>query len=483
MKKPLVSIIVPSFNSAATIGRCLQSLKKQTYKRIEIIVVDRDSTDGTKKIAKRYTSLVYNVGPERAAQVNAGARKAKGTYLYRVDSDFIVDPGVVSQCVATCEDCHLDGVAVHNTSSEGLGFWAEVRKFERNTYIDDSLIVAVRFFSRKSWETIDGFDETLYGPEDYDFHNRFIKADFKWGRITAQESHLGEPKSIKDIWQKHFFYGKQMVPYFTKHPAHALLQFNPIRTSFFRHFRIILRHPILLSGLVVMTVVKFTAGGLGFLVALVTRYNPNQYYEPEQMTKRLYGGLGWVSIFTHIRFWTGSFVELEQYIPEKGEIVDLGCGYGIFSNYLAVCSPQRVVIGVDTDRRKIVYGNRGISHVSFREGDVTKMKYKKLDAIILHDVLHHLNSKQEQEDLVKNIVTMLNRFGVAVIVEVDSNPLWKLILGRITDFILYRGSPVYYRYKKDILGLLEKYFQYGQIRVKRLRNSPFSQNVYICKKM
>lgn len=483
MNEPLVSIIVPSYNSAATIGQCLQSLKKQTYEYIEIIVVDRRSTDGTVSIAQQYTKNVFTHGPERAAQVNFGVSRARGAYMYRVDSDFVVDPTVVAECVATCEKHHLDGIAVHNTSAEGLGFWADVRKLERDTYIDDDLIVAVRFFTKRSWKKIGGFDESLYGPEDYDFHNRFVTSGFQWRRIRAKERHVGEPKSIKDIWQKHFFYGKQMVPYFTKHPAHALLQFNPIRSSFFRHFRIILSNPMLLSGLMVMTVVKFTAGGLGFLVALVTRYNPNQYYQPEQMIKRLYSGLGWVSIFTHIRFWTGSFVDVEQYIPEKGKIVDVGCGYGIFSNYLALCSPQRVVIGVDTDRRKIVYGNRGISHVSFREGDATKMKYKKLNAIILHDVLHHLNSKEQQEDLIKNIVTILNRFGVAVIVEVDSNPLWKLILGRIADFILYCGSPVYYRYKKDMLGLLEKYFQNGHISVKRLRNSPFSQNVYICKKM
>ena len=136
MNKPLVSIIIPSLNSAAYIERCLKSLKKQTYKNIEIIVVDNHSKDGTLEIAKKYTKKAFTSGPERSAQINYGAGKANGKYLYRVDSDFIVSSKVVAECVEKCEKEQLDGIAVHNTSAEGLGFWADVRKFERNTYSD-----------------------------------------------------------------------------------------------------------------------------------------------------------------------------------------------------------------------------------------------------------------------------------------------------------------------------------------------------------
>jgi GT2 family glycosyltransferase len=158
---------------------------------------------------------------------------------------------------------------VHNTSAEGLGFWAEVRKYERNTYRDDPLIVAVRFFSKNAWKRIGGFDETLFGPEDYDFHNRFVAAGFYWGRIEAKEYHLGEPRSLGDIWRKHFFYGGQMVSYFRKHPRTAVEQFNPIRTSFIRHLPILIGHPVIFLGLILMQIVKFSAGGLGFLSALL----------------------------------------------------------------------------------------------------------------------------------------------------------------------------------------------------------------------
>ena len=254
----------------------MESIKRQTYPNIEIIVVDNRSGDNTRKIAKQYTKHVHIRGPERAAQFNFGAKYAKGKYLYRVDSDFVVDPTVISECVDVCERKHLEGVAVHNTSAEGLGFWADVRKLERNTYVDDTLIVAVRFFTKTSWKEVGGMDESLYGPEDYDFHNRFVAVGFRGGRIKAIERHLGEPKSLADIWNKHYWYGKQMLFYVRKYPSVSIRQFNPFRSSYLRHYKTFLEHPVLTVGLVVMTVTKFVAGGLGLLTALVTDYKPKK---------------------------------------------------------------------------------------------------------------------------------------------------------------------------------------------------------------
>lgn len=281
---PLVSVIIPTCNSSSTIKRCLESLKEQTYSRREIILVDRKSNDNTRKIARLFTRKIFTGGPERSAQINIGIRKAKGKYIYRVDSDFIVEPRVIEECVDLCELNHVDGVAVHNTSADGLGFWSDVRKLERDTYVDDRLIVAVRFFSKKSWKNVGGLDESLYGPEDYDFHNRFIQGGFKWGRIKSKERHLGEPKTLMDIYKKHFWYGKQMLFYFRKHPSVSILQFNPIRLSYFRHVKILLDKPTLTLGLIIMTITKFFAGGMGFLIAITTNYRP-QIYSQSNGTK------------------------------------------------------------------------------------------------------------------------------------------------------------------------------------------------------
>ncbi len=77
---PLVSVIVTTKNEERNIENCLKSIRNQTYKNIEIIVVDNNSDDRTKEIAKKYTAQVFNHGPERSAQRNLGAERAESKY-------------------------------------------------------------------------------------------------------------------------------------------------------------------------------------------------------------------------------------------------------------------------------------------------------------------------------------------------------------------------------------------------------------------
>lgn len=80
VRQPLVSVIVPTRNSEATVGRCLESIIKQNYSNVEIIVVDNYSDDRTRQIAEKYGAKIYLKGPERGAQVNFGVKKALGRY-------------------------------------------------------------------------------------------------------------------------------------------------------------------------------------------------------------------------------------------------------------------------------------------------------------------------------------------------------------------------------------------------------------------
>ena len=83
-KKPLVSIVIPTLNEGRFLGRCLAGIKKQTYSRIEVIVVDNGSKDKTREIARKNGARVFRHGPERAGQVNFGVKKAKGKMRIKV---------------------------------------------------------------------------------------------------------------------------------------------------------------------------------------------------------------------------------------------------------------------------------------------------------------------------------------------------------------------------------------------------------------
>ncbi len=131
---PLVSIIVPTKNSANTLRACLNSICRQSYRNFELIIVDNFSNDDTREIANEYGAIFYSIGPERCTQVNFGVSKAKGKYIYRVDSDFVLEQDVVKEAVERCEVSGYDAIIVHNTSDSSVSFWAHVRKMERDSY-------------------------------------------------------------------------------------------------------------------------------------------------------------------------------------------------------------------------------------------------------------------------------------------------------------------------------------------------------------
>jgi len=103
----VVSILITTFNSAPFIERCLDSVERQSYRPLEVIVVDNASTDGTRELlAKRGTGIkvVYNdsnIG--FAAAQNQAARSAKGSWLLSLNPDVVLSPNFVAEAVSMGE--------------------------------------------------------------------------------------------------------------------------------------------------------------------------------------------------------------------------------------------------------------------------------------------------------------------------------------------------------------------------------------------
>lgn len=95
--KPLVSVIITAYNASAYLSEALQSVVNQTYKNLEVIVVDDGSSDTTYSIARQFAKddkrvkvykLRSNKGPSVAS--NAGMKKARGTFIARMDADDVM---------------------------------------------------------------------------------------------------------------------------------------------------------------------------------------------------------------------------------------------------------------------------------------------------------------------------------------------------------------------------------------------------------
>lgn len=267
MNSQLVSIIVPTYNSAEFLERCLESVKNQTYSEIEIIVVDNNSTDNTKEIARRYTKKIFNRGPERSAQVNFGVTQAEGEFVYKIDSDFVLDKEVVEQCVGKAQEENLDAVVVHNTPDTRVSWVAKIRKFEVDMYKYDITHSSARFVRKEVYEKIGGFNEKITAGEDYDFQNKLNRGGYKTGFIEAEALHLGEPKNFWSHMKKYYDYGKDFVNYKQENTEESKQQLGFFRKVYLKNWKRFLLHPCLACGFILYNVCKFGFGGAGFLVA------------------------------------------------------------------------------------------------------------------------------------------------------------------------------------------------------------------------
>lgn len=106
-KNPLVSVIMPVYNAGKFVDEATTSILNQTYKNLELIVIDDGSTDKSREIVNKYAkldkrvkviTLAKNRGPSYAS--NVGIKKARGTYIARMDADDMSLPGRIEKQVA-----------------------------------------------------------------------------------------------------------------------------------------------------------------------------------------------------------------------------------------------------------------------------------------------------------------------------------------------------------------------------------------------
>ncbi len=116
MKQPLVSIIIPTYNQESYLSECLDSVLNQTYKNIEIILVDDASTDHTPLIIQEYTrsnklisviNNIKNLGYGGEPAFNIGVRAAHGAYIAKIDADDIMFDTRIKKQVSFLES-HTD---------------------------------------------------------------------------------------------------------------------------------------------------------------------------------------------------------------------------------------------------------------------------------------------------------------------------------------------------------------------------------------
>ena len=272
MEKPKVSIIIPTYNSEATLEKCLKSVENQTYPSYEIIVIDSFSNDDTLRIAEKFRAKTTQQRSNPALARNIGMTNSNGKYVLFLDSDQVLSSSVIEECVERCEN-EKAGMVMISEFFVGKGCWGSCsatwknyyQKIEQQYHSDKILSGEPRFFDKEQIARVGMLNASLIWGEDYDLYQRLKKTNVKESTCNSKIYHY-ELESVKGILIKNLRYGKSMPTFVqqTKEQIlprmgrHALLTFKEV----FRDFR---KSPAIIVGCAILLCLKTCSIAFGLV--------------------------------------------------------------------------------------------------------------------------------------------------------------------------------------------------------------------------
>jgi dolichyl-phosphate beta-glucosyltransferase len=428
---PLLSIVIPAYNEERrlprTLNRTTAYLERNLHEPFEIVVVDDGSRDRTCALVEAFAVrhpqvrlLRQPANKGRGAAVREGIKACRGEFILETDADGSVEDEAITRFCAFLRSHPSVDALIGSRNVAG----AEI--------LTPQPVLRVALGYGFLW-----LAKALFGwyIQDYTLGFKMFRREAALDIFSRQfdDSFLAEGELVHVALRR----GWRVYELPTLWTDFRESRVNPLRDS-----------------------ARSFAGLLGVLrrerAGLYREGAPRpSFAQAAARAKALYSGLGWPSLFNRIRFFTAPYNQLEPLVPLSGVIVDLGCGYGTFSNLLKILSPQREIIGLELDDSKLRLADRGLG-CRFEVADIRAADIPPADCLLLIHVLHHLDSYAEQEELLRVCLDKLKKGGRLLINEVDRRPLWKLALGRLADAILYPGDRVYYRYQPEMSALLSK---------------------------
>lgn len=188
----LLSVIIPYYNMGKTIDETLDSLKNQTYKAFEVIIVNDGSTEDFSVEKIRNINLdglnafvVNQKNQGVAAARNNGIKIANGKYIVCLDSDDILDATYLEKELLLLESNPICDIATTNMNIFGVrnGIYTQAA-YDPYKLIHDNMVITAAMFPKKAWEQVGGYKSGI-GYEDWEFWINLAENGY-WGRLIPE---------------------------------------------------------------------------------------------------------------------------------------------------------------------------------------------------------------------------------------------------------------------------------------------------------
>jgi 2-polyprenyl-3-methyl-5-hydroxy-6-metoxy-1,4-benzoquinol methylase len=176
--------------------------------------------------------------------------------------------------------------------------------------------------------------------------------------------------------------------------------------------------------------------------------------------------------------------EIGQYLPAEGPVLDIGCGFGLFSLYYAATGPRRFVRGLDVNRGRIALARRaaarlGLDNVEYEESDARDFKGDaEMSAAYMLDIVHHV-PPASVPPLLRALRRALPVGGRLLVKDVDTRPAPKRWFTWLLDKAMAPSAPVHYWSAEALGGALDA-AGFGVRRHLMVDWLPYPHVLYVC---
>ena len=234
---PFVTVIMPIRNEADYIAQSLRAVLAQTYpaERLEIIISDGLSTDGTREIIQALATpnLYLLDNPQKIVPIglNAAIQQAKGDIIVRVDGHTMIEPDYVYQCVAALKQSDAgnvggpmraigkglmaEAIALATSSPFGVGNSA-FHYSDQEQFVDTVYMGA---FPKQLLFEVGLYNEKFVRHQDYELNYRIRESNKKILLTPKIRSHYYVRSSLPDLWRQYWQYGLWKGQFLRQHPA------------------------------------------------------------------------------------------------------------------------------------------------------------------------------------------------------------------------------------------------------------------------